>query len=192
MEGSELDGRSGGTRREPEGTQLGLGAEGGVGGEAEAGRGELEKPPRHPIVEQDGYQFYEVTCYSREGKSWIRYMPADPAPRKMPPAMQAAMMKLARAHAAERKAIMAMSYEDQVYDALESVAALQKKIIDLSSDDSIELDRAKMEKLRLGLQAGESVLNRALGKAVTKIDADVKHSAADQMATIDAEWSVEE
>jgi hypothetical protein len=192
MEGSELDGGDRTAGREPEGTQLGVGAE-------ESGRADTKPASRrldHPIVEKDGVEFYEITRYSPKGQ-WVDYQPVNgdwtgngSIPSNSP--VVQAKAKLGKEQSALRKAERAMAYEDRVYKALDDVANLQTRIIELANDEGVELDKNQMEKLRLGLAAGESVLNRALGKAVTKIDAEVKHSVADEIAEIEANWTIDE
>ena len=186
-----MDAEPGRAGVEPEGTQLGVGAEGGERGEAPARR-----RLNHPIVERNGVEFYAITRYHGD-REWIDYQPVEGdwmgngvADVKSP--VLRAKMALGRDARNKQKAERAFEYEDRVYAALDSVANLQRKIVDLANDEGVELDKLEMEKLRLGLAAGESILNRALGKAVTKIDADVTHNVADQIATIDAEWEIEE
>lgn len=191
MAGSRMDGGSSDTGREPEGTGLGMGSPGEQRGEADVQRS-VEKSI-HPIVVQDGIEFYAITRYHGSNK-WIDYQPVEGwavgsgTYHPISPATHA-KAALSRKHAAERKAARAMAYEERVYAALESVASLQENIINLANDPDSQPAREEMEKLRLGLAAGESILNRALGKAVTKIDGDVRHSVSDEIATIEAEWA---
>lgn len=190
-----MDGGSSDTGGEPEGTRLGLGAEGAERQSQALERKRLEDAG-HTIVEKDGHLFYEITLYGKKGP-WKDYQPvvgswsgngsrdfADPAHQ--------AKAQLGRQSAMERKARRAADYEDKIYEQLDNVAKLQSYIVSAALDSGAELDRTEMEKLRLGLQAAESLLNRALGKAVTKVDMDVTHSVADDIATIEAEWTIDE
>ena len=190
-----MDGGSSDTGREPEGAGVGMGTPGTGGDESSEERTGLT-PSIHPIVEKDGFRFYEITRYGKHGE-YKQYMQVDGpweghgSPDRSDPALRA-RLALGRQSALQAKARRAEDYEDKVYGALESVAKLQTDIVSLALDPSSQPDRETMEKLRLGLAASESILNRALGKAVTKIDADVKHSVADEIAEIEAEWVVEE
>jgi hypothetical protein len=186
-----MDDRDGDAGREPEGDAVGLGAAGSERTETESPRGVAKY--NHPIIERDGVRFYAITRYNGKKGDWIDYQPVDgdwsgngSIPSDSP--VVRAKAQLAREDAAQRKAQRAIAYEDRVYEALESVASLQTHIVNLANDAGAVLDKGEMEKLRLGLAAGESILNRALGKAVTKVDMDVTHSTADQIAEIEAEW----
>jgi hypothetical protein len=169
-----------------------MGAEGTERSEAVAPEG-----VKHPIVEKDGIKFYEIKRYTNSGEEYLSYQPVDGPPVGHglvdvgSERIQAAAA-LGREAAMQRKARRASEYEEKVYEQLDNVAKLQSYLISVALDSGAELDRSEMEKLRLGLQAGESILNRALGKAVTKIDADVRHSVADEIAEIEAEWVTEE
>lgn len=187
-----MDDRGSDSRGEPEGTQLGVGAEERDGTEAAA----APALRNLPIVEKDGIKFYEVKRYGRNN-SWVEYQPVDgdwsgSGTVDISSPTVRAKAALAREAALDRKVEYARSYEERVYGQLERVADLQAFIVSAALDAGTELDRAEMEKLRLGLQAAESILNRALGKAVTKIDADVRHTTSDEISIAEAEWVEEE
>jgi hypothetical protein len=167
-----------------------MGAEGSRGPEVDS---EARPVSKHPIVEQDGHKFYAIPRYTKKG-SYTDYVPVD-GPYEghgtgvsLANPQHRALAKLGRQSAMELKSQRAQAYEERVYAELENVANLQSRIVELANDEGADLDKQQMEKLRLGLQAGEAILNRALGKAVTKVDMDVKHSHADQIAEIEAEW----
>lgn len=160
---------------------------------------EIESSPgtiNHPIVVRDGIEFYAVTRYGNKGE-WVEYMPVhgpnmgngtyDSFATSVGQAKQA----LAREAAVQRKEQRREAYEDAVNDLLSDVAKLQKKIVSIGLGKE-EASREDLEKMRLAVQTSEQVLNRALGRPVSRIEADVNHSVSDQMMTIDADWVVEE
>lgn len=167
------------------------------GPEAELPGRELSVSP-HPIVERDGFQFYEITRYSPSGE-WKSYKPVDHHTAvgnshalTTDDRRRRAAASLARDANAERKLVRAMEYEEKVYSKLEAVAQLQALIVDLANDPDQSPSREEMEKLRLGLAASESILNRALGKPKSQADINISHSVADQIAQADADWIIDD
>ena len=93
-----------------------------------------------------------------------------------------------RAQALERKRLRREAYEETVSGMLGQVAELQKRIVEISNDPSIEVARSEMEKFRLGLTASEMILNRVLGKPTTHVEANVSHGIAEEMMRVADEW----
>ena len=189
-----MDGGDSGAGRELEGTQPRLGAERTerLEGEPQAEVLTSSSSPPHPIVEKDGIKFYEITRYGHN-RTYLDYQPVESpqtgnGTRTFADPVVQAKAQLTRAQSGQVKAQRADEYEAKVFGLLDNVASLQQRILNAALDSSTELDRAEMEKLRLGLAAGESILNRALGKAVTKVDMDVTHNTADEIALTEAEW----
>jgi hypothetical protein len=98
----------------------------------------------------------------------------------------------AREIALERKRKATEAYDEKVVSTLEAVASLQASVIALANDPRSQPDKQEMEKLRLGLSAAEQILNRVMGKPTTRIEGEVQHSVIGDMASVDAEWIIDE
>ena len=92
----------------------------------------------------------------------------------------------------EAKAARREHYENAVSEQLGHIAALQAMVIQITSDTENLLSPAQMSQFALGLKASEQVLNRALGKPVSHVEATHTHTIAEAMATADDDWIVED
>jgi hypothetical protein len=153
----------------------------------------------YPIVRYKGKEFYAVQRYGNGSNTAYTEYREVGAPLQgngtIPPITSSKSTELAelrRSDSLIRKTERRKVYEEAVYDALADVAKLQIDLVRMANDPSVDMDHGEVSKARIGLQAAESILNRALGKPVTKIDAEVSMSVADQMLDIAEGWVVEE
>lgn len=153
----------------------------------------------YPIVDFKGKKFYAIQRYgSGRDTAYTEYREVG-APLQgngTVPAItsdkSSELAELRRSDSLQRKTERRKVYEEAVYDALSDVAKLQIDIVGLANDPSAVMDHDEIAKAKLGLQAAESILNRALGKPVTKIDAEVSMSVADSMLSMAEDWVIED
>lgn len=160
---------------------------------------EFSEESIHPIVSYQGNRFEKIERYGNTpGKTWFEYRLIGAPPMgngtgtMLTADALASHRELQRSDALQRKSERRRVYEEQVYDALASVAELQTRLVDIANDADAEVSASQAVKFRLGLQACESILNRALGKPVTKIDAEITQTVADEMLEIVEGWVVDE
>lgn len=153
----------------------------------------------YPIVSFKGKEFYAIKRYGNgSNTSYTEYREVG-APLQgngtytaITPSTSTELSELRRGDLLQRKTDRRKAYEDAVYGALDEVARLQLSILGAASDPHADMGYEDIQKAKLGLQVAESILNRALGKPVTKIDAEVSMSVADEMMEVVEGWVVDE
>lgn len=153
----------------------------------------------YPIVRYKGKEFYAITRYGNGSKKPYTEYREIGAPLSgngtMVPITRDSATELNELRVSElrkRKDDRRKAYEESVVGALDDVANLQLSILRAASDPHSDLTYDDIAKAKLGLQAAEAILNRALGKPVTKIDADVTTNVNDEMMEMVDGWVIEE
>jgi hypothetical protein len=153
----------------------------------------------YPVVVYKGKEFHAITRYGngkRKPYTEYREIGAPLAGHGVIPHNSTnddtELIELRRSDILARKAERRKVYEEAIYDSLRDVAQLQVGLINAANDPSVMLDYSEIAKAKVGLQAAESILNRALGKPVTKIDAEISMSVADTMMEVAEGWVVDE
>jgi hypothetical protein len=153
----------------------------------------------YPIVKYKGKEFYAIQRYGNgSNTAYTEYREVGAPPQgygtipAITPDKSRELTELRNSDSLQRKTARRKEYEEAVYSSLGDVAKLQLNIVSLANDPSASMSYDEIAKAKLGLQAAESILNRALGKAVTKIDAEVSMSVADSMLTMAEDWEIED
>lgn len=144
------------------------------------------------IVRQGDLLLYRVERFKNNGESYFELR--NLAGRRGGSGV-ASLGEVAEAGRAAQKRLKSdrrEAYEERVLAALDQVAGLQESVIGMASDPECRVDALEAGKIRLGLQAADSILNRALGKPVTRIDAEITQNVAEEMMSIAEGWSIVE
>ena len=111
---------------------------------------------------------------------------------ELSPEQKLELMREGRKLAAQKKADRTQKFEETMAEQLDAVAHLLSMTTSLASDPDVILSPAQMQKMQLGIKAAQVILDRSLGKAVTRVEGDIRHTIVDEMATTLDAWEADD